>query len=101
MRFVQGVRALDIGCGAGRVSLYLQRKGLKVTAIDNSPRAIRVCRRRGVRDARVLAIEQIARLPPVSFDTVLMFGKTSGCLATSEKRGDFSASFIASRRRKR
>jgi 2-polyprenyl-3-methyl-5-hydroxy-6-metoxy-1,4-benzoquinol methylase len=27
MRFVQGVRALDVGCGAGRVSLYLQHRG--------------------------------------------------------------------------
>ncbi len=62
MRFVLGSRALDVGCGAGRVSLYLQRKGLNVTAIDNSPLAIRLCRRRGVKDARVLAIEQIDRL---------------------------------------
>lgn len=60
MRFVHGSHALDVGCGAGRVSLYLQRRGLRVTAIDNSPLAIRLCRKRGVKDARVLAIEQIA-----------------------------------------
>lgn len=78
MRFVQGARALDVGCGAGRVSLYLQRQGLSVTAIDNSPLAIRVCRRRGVEDARVLAIEQITRLAGASFDTVVMFGNNFG-----------------------
>ena len=77
MRSVQGARALDIGCGAGRASLYLQRRGLKVTAIDNSPLAIRLCRQRGVKDARVLAVEQIDRFAPGSFDTVVMFGNTS------------------------
>ena len=78
MRFVHGSRALDVGCGAGRVSLYLQRRGLKVTAIDNSPLAIRLCRTRGVKDARVLAVEQIGRLAADSFDTVVMFGNNFG-----------------------
>jgi SAM-dependent methyltransferase len=78
MRFVQGGRALDVGCGAGRVSLYLQRRGLRVTAIDNSPLAVRVCRRRGVREARVLAIEQIPRLAGAPYDTVVMFGNNFG-----------------------
>src|SRR6185369_17479108 len=36
-------RVLDIGCGGGRHSLYLQGKGLDVTGIDNSPLAIKVC----------------------------------------------------------
>jgi SAM-dependent methyltransferase len=78
MRFVRGTRALDIGCGAGRAALHLQHKGLSVTAIDNSPLAIRLCRKRGVRDARVLAVEHIARLAPASFDTVVMFGNNFG-----------------------
>jgi SAM-dependent methyltransferase len=85
MRFVQGARALDIGCGAGRVSLFLQRRGLTVTAIDNSPLAIRLCRQRGVKDARVLAVDQIARLAPASFDTVVMFGNNFGLFGSSTK----------------
>jgi SAM-dependent methyltransferase len=44
---------LDLGCGAGRVALYLQERGLDVTAVDVSPGAVEVCRARGVRDARV------------------------------------------------
>lgn len=43
-------RCVDVGCGAGRVALYLQEKGLPVVGIDNSPLAIRVCRERGVRE---------------------------------------------------
>jgi SAM-dependent methyltransferase len=85
MRSVQGSRALDVGCGAGRVSLYLQRRGLNVTAIDNSPLAVRLCRKRGVRDARVLPIEQIRRFPAGAFDTVAMFGNNFGLFGSFER----------------
>lgn len=44
---------LDLGCGAGRASLFLQEKGLDVTALDASPNAVEVCRRRGIRDVRL------------------------------------------------
>ena len=39
---------LDIGCGAGRHSLYLQNKGLDVTAFDISEGALDVVQKRGI-----------------------------------------------------
>jgi len=76
MRFVRG-RVLDIGCGGGRVCLHLQERGFEVVGIDSSPGAIAACRRRGVRDARVLAIEDVdAALG--AFDTVVMLGQNFG-----------------------
>jgi SAM-dependent methyltransferase len=51
---------LDLGCGAGRHALFLQQQGLEVTGIDESPGAVEVCRRRGVRDVR----QQDLRDPP-------------------------------------
>ncbi len=45
---------LDLGCGAGRASLYLQSRGLDVTAVDFSAGAVEVCNRQGLLDARQL-----------------------------------------------
>jgi SAM-dependent methyltransferase len=84
IRYATG-HVLDIGCGAGRHSLYLQRKGLIVTGIDASPGAVSVCRRRGVKDARNVRIEQVRTLTPLIFDTVILFGHNLGLLGSKEK----------------
>ena len=77
MKYVRG-RVLDAGCGAGRHSLYLQAKGFDVTGIDNSPLAIKVCRNRGLKKAKVMAFEDIGQFKPDSFDTVIMMGNNFG-----------------------
>jgi len=41
-------RVCDVGAAAGAHALLLQSKGLTVTAVDSSPRAVEVMRRRGV-----------------------------------------------------
>jgi SAM-dependent methyltransferase len=70
-------RVLDIGCGAGRFALHLQERGHDVVGIDISPLAIEVCRRRGLRDARILSITAVTRQLG-TFDTVLMMGNNFG-----------------------
>jgi SAM-dependent methyltransferase len=78
VKLVRG-RVLDIGCGAGRHALYLQGKGLDVTGIDASPLAVKTCKLRGLRKARVLPIEKIRKgMGP--FDTVIMMGNNFGLL---------------------
>lgn len=54
----EGSPALDLGAGAGRASLWLQQRGVDVTAVDSSPGAVAVCRARGVADARVADLDQ-------------------------------------------
>jgi SAM-dependent methyltransferase len=77
-RFVRG-RVLDIGCGAGRVCLHLQERGLDVVGVDNSPSAVEGCRRRGVKDVRLCAIDGVdERLG--SFDTLVMLGNNFGLI---------------------
>jgi SAM-dependent methyltransferase len=77
IEFAKG-RVLDIGCGAGRHSIYLQSKGVNVTGIDSSPLAIKVCRLRGLKKAKVMSIAEISRFKPCSFDTILMLGNNFG-----------------------
>ena len=83
MRFVRG-RVLDIGAGAGRVALHLQERGHEVVAIDISPLAIEVCRRRGVRDARVCPFEQVDEALG-RFDTLVMWGNNFGLFGSGPK----------------
>ncbi|NQT82293.1 class I SAM-dependent methyltransferase, partial [bacterium] len=76
MRLARG-KVLDIGCGAGRNSLYLQQKGLDVLGIDLSPLAIMVCQLRGFKKARVMSITEVdSRLG--TFDTIVMYGNNFG-----------------------
>ena len=83
MRLARG-RVLDVGAGAGRVALHLQEKGLKVVSIDSSPGAIKVCKKRGVKDARVLRVEDLDESLGL-FDTVVMYGNNFGLLASRTK----------------
>ena len=71
-------RVLDVGCGAGRWCLELQKRGHKVTGIDNSPLAVETCRLRGVKDARLLSLEQAGRLKPRLYDSIVMMGHNFG-----------------------
>lgn len=83
MELVKG-RVLDIGCGAGRHSLYLQNKGFDVLGIDSSPLAIKVCRLRRLKKARVMPIEEL-NFKHNSFDTVIMMGGNFGLFGSLKK----------------
>ncbi|MBK0369221.1 class I SAM-dependent methyltransferase [Flavobacterium agrisoli] len=77
-------KVLDIGCGAGSHSLYLQNeRNLAVCALDISENAIQTCHLRGVKKAFV---QNILDYDSEKFDTILLlmngtgiFGKLSQC----------------------
>ncbi len=77
-------RVLDIGCGAGRHSLYLQEQGHDVLGTDISPLAIQTCQRRGLRNAIIAPVTQLSSKMGI-FDTILMMGHNFG-LVGSYKR---------------
>lgn len=77
LKFARG-RVLDVGCGAGRHALYLQRKGLYVTGIDDSPRVAAIASARGVRDVRVASACRRLPFKNAEYDTVLLFGNNLG-----------------------
>lgn len=75
MQITKG-KVLDIGCGAGSHSLYLQnQKELDVTSIDISPKAIKACNLRGLKKALVL---DFMNLENEKFDTILLLMNGSG-----------------------
>ncbi|HDQ59870.1 MAG TPA: class I SAM-dependent methyltransferase [Candidatus Woesearchaeota archaeon] len=76
IKFAKG-RVLDIGCGAGRVGIYLKQKGFDYLGIDNSPLAVEVCKKRGLK-ARRIPIDNISVFKPNSFDTIIMLGNNFG-----------------------
>jgi len=65
---------LDVGCGSGSHSIYLQKKGFKVKAIDTSKGAIEVSKQRGVLRADILNILDEAE----TFDTILLLMNGTG-----------------------
>ena len=84
LSLIQG-RVLDVGCGPGRVCLYLQDKGYEVTGIDNSPLAIKTAQLRGVKDARLLSITQASRKTLGVFNTIVMFGNNFGLFGNPKR----------------
>jgi SAM-dependent methyltransferase len=83
MGFVKG-RVLDVGCGAGRHALYLQKKSFSVVGVDSSPLAIKVCKLRGLKEARVMSLEDLS-FKHSAFDTVLMLGGNFGLMGNPAK----------------
>lgn len=77
-------RVLDVGVGAGRHALYLQDRGHDVVGIDVSPGALEVCRRRGLRDVRMMSVRSIGPKLGV-FDTVIMMGNNFGLMESRDR----------------
>ena len=67
-------KILDVGCGSGNHSLYLQDKGFEVKAIDVSKGAIAVAKKRGVIHAERKALLDETE----TFDTILLLMNGTG-----------------------
>ncbi len=83
IRYVRG-RIIDVGCGAGRVALYLQQRGFDVVGLDASRLAIRSARLRGVKEAWCMSIDDLSdRI--AQFDTIILFGNNLGIFGTPDR----------------
>ena len=70
-------KVLDVGCGAGSHSLYLQNeRNLDVTALDISKNAIEACKLRGIKNVLVQDILSLSE--ENKFDTILLLMNGTG-----------------------
>ncbi|OJF15498.1 class I SAM-dependent methyltransferase [Couchioplanes caeruleus] len=93
LRLCRGA-VLDVGCGAGRTALALQRRGMAVTGLDTSPGAIEVARLRGLRDTVTATVDDYARAP-ARYDTFLLLGNNLGLLEGPGRAPAFLAALAA------
>jgi SAM-dependent methyltransferase len=84
-----GDAVLDIGAGAGRVTLALRERGKQATALDVSEGAIEVCRRRGIEDVHLGDVGSVG--PGPRFDTFILFGNNLALLGSREEAPRFLA----------
>lgn len=75
-------KVLDIGCGAGSHSLYLQKKGLDVKALDHSAGAITTSKDRGVQQTY---LGNVLDFDEGKFDTLLLLMNGIGIVGELKK----------------
>ncbi|MGJ8594179.1 MAG: class I SAM-dependent methyltransferase [Aquaticitalea sp.] len=73
LQLAKGI-TLDVGCGSGSHSLYLQTKGYEVKAIDVSAGAVEVAKKRGVTNVELKALLD----ETLKFDTILLLMNGTG-----------------------
>jgi len=89
LRLCRG-HVLDIGVGAGRTAVELQRRGMAVTGLDTSAGAIAVARERGLRDTVLNTVDAYASAS-ARYDTFLLLGNNLGLLENAERAPVFLA----------
>jgi SAM-dependent methyltransferase len=77
-------RVVDVGCGAGRVALVLQARGLDVVGVDASPLAVRAARTAGVRSTRCMDSGTLTN-ELGGFGSILLFGNNFGIFGTPSR----------------
>lgn len=85
LKSVRG-KILDVGCGAGSHSLYLQERGFEVMGIDTSKGAIEVCKLRGLQSAKNINLLQLEN---ERFDTILMLMNGTGIFRNLENTSKY------------
>lgn len=79
-------KILDVGCGAGSHSLYLEQKGFEVTSFDTSENAIRACELRGLKNAR---FQNVLDVGNEKFDTILLLMNGTGIFGTLAQTSNY------------
>ncbi len=79
-------KVLDIGCGAGSHSLYLQNKEIEVIGLDSSKGAIKTCNLRGLKKT---IHSSILEYKLGKFDTLLLLMNGIGIVGKLKNLGEY------------
>lgn len=79
-------KILDVGCGAGSHSLYLQENKFDVISIDISANAIEACQLRGLKNVKV---QNILDVENDKFDTILLLMNGTGIFGTLKETSNY------------
>jgi len=84
-------KILDVGCGAGSHSLYLQKeRNLEVIAIDISENAVKACKLRNLQNVKIQNIlEMEVDDLDSKFDTILLLMNGTGIFGTLKNTSQF------------
>jgi SAM-dependent methyltransferase len=82
-----GAQVLDIGCGAGRHALYLQKMGKQVVGLEAEPLSAEIARELGVQNVEVSTWQGKTALPV--FDTTLALWNGVGLCGTYANLGPY------------
>ncbi|MGI9545841.1 MAG: class I SAM-dependent methyltransferase [Flavobacteriaceae bacterium] len=85
-------KVLDVGCGAGSHSLYLQKKGMDITALDVSPGAVATCKKRGLKN---VILTDFYDFSGMKFDTILLLMHGIGMAGNIENLDAFLEHLIS------
>lgn len=78
-------KVLDVGCGAGSHSLYLQNLGFDITGIDISENAVKACRLRGLKQVQTADIFNFSG----KYDTILLLMNGTGLCGSLKRLPEF------------
>ncbi|HCQ13051.1 methyltransferase domain-containing protein [Flavobacterium sp.] len=84
-------KILDVGCGAGSHSLYLQENNFDVTSIDISANAVEACQLRGLKNAKVQNILDLDSDLHQNdrYDTILLLMNGTGIFGTLQQTSNY------------
>ena len=76
-------KVLDIGCGTGRVLIYLQNLGHEVVGIDLATGAVEASKKKGIKNVYQMSAADL-KFADAEFDTIVMYGNNFGVLGDEE-----------------
>ncbi|HWE68183.1 MAG TPA: class I SAM-dependent methyltransferase [Acidimicrobiales bacterium] len=77
--------ALDIGCGTGTLACLLAQRGLDVTAVDPAAASLEVARTKSRAEQVEWIHGDVASLPPLQVDLVIMSGNVAQVFLTDDE----------------